>query len=69
MAKRYFNVFRNHVAMLVTLIVLICISEMATGTAATVATIATGVLMIYLVISYALWLLRTPTAKMNEENS
>ncbi|HEX6913708.1 MAG TPA: hypothetical protein VF145_00620 [Chitinophagaceae bacterium] len=68
MAKRYFNIFRNHLAVIVALIVLICTGELAEGTTATLAKIATGVLMIYVAISYALWLLRAPVNKVNEEN-
>lgn len=69
MAKRYFNVFRNHVAILVALVILICISELAQGAIATAAKIATGIVMIYAALNYAIWLLKSPTAKMNEENS
>lgn len=69
MAKRYFNVFRSHLLVLITLVILICVSEMTEGTVATVAKIATGVVMIYIAINYAVWLLKAPVAKVNEETS
>jgi hypothetical protein len=69
MAKRYFNVFRSHLLVLITLVVLICVGEMTEGAVATVAKIATGVVMIYIAINYAVWLLKAPVAKVNEENS
>ena len=69
MARRYFNVLKNHVVVLITLIILIAVSELADGTIATMAKIATGIVMIYVVFTYAIWLLKAPTAKMNEENS
>ncbi len=63
MARRYFNVLKNHVMILITLVVLICISELTAGTVSSIAKIATGIVMIYVVFNYALWLLKTPTAK------
>ena len=69
MARRYYNVFKNHVLVFIILIAMICLSEFTNGTVSTVAKIAAGVLMIYSAISYAIWLLRTPVAKTNEEVS
>lgn len=68
MARRYFNVFKSHVMVLIILITLVCVSEFTVGTISTVAKIAAGVLMIYSVISYSLWLLRTP-GRVNEDES
>jgi hypothetical protein len=68
MEKNYVNVSKSHVLLIVTLIALICVSELADGAVSTVARIATGVVMIYVAISYALWLLKSPTAKIPEEN-
>jgi predicted CDP-diglyceride synthetase/phosphatidate cytidylyltransferase len=68
MAKRYFNIFKSHIAMLMLIIVLICISESTTGTVSMVAKIATGALLIYAAISYAIWLFKAPTAQVTEEN-
>jgi hypothetical protein len=68
MAKRYFNVFKSHIALLVLIIALICVSQFTSGTVSTVAAIATGALMIYSAISYAIWLFKTPTANIKEEN-
>jgi hypothetical protein len=68
MAKNYVNVSKSHVLLVVTLIALICIGELSDGAVSMVARIATGVVMIYVAISYALWLLKSPTAKIPEEN-
>lgn len=67
MARRYLNVFKNHVVVMIMLVVLICVSELSTGTIATIAKVATGLLMIYVAINYAMWLLKAPIAKANEE--
>jgi hypothetical protein len=69
MARRYYNVFKNHVFVLIVLIAMIGLSEFTTGTISAAAKIAAGILMIYSVVSYSLWLLRTPPAKTNEEMS
>lgn len=68
MAKRYFNVFRNHIAMLVLLLALICTGEFTRGTVSMVARIATGAVMIYVAIMFAVWLIKSPTASIKEEN-
>ncbi len=68
MAKRYFTILKSHVAMLILIIALIGISEFTSGAVSTVAKIATGVLLIWSAISYAIWLVKTPTAKVKEEN-
>lgn len=68
MAKRYFNVFRNHVLVLLTLVGLIILSEVTSGMTATIANICAGLVMIYIAINYALWLLKAPTMRANEEN-
>jgi hypothetical protein len=68
MAKRSFNVLKSHVLLIITLVVLICLSELSEGSVSSVARIATGVVMIYVAIGYALWLLKSPTAKIPEEN-
>jgi predicted CDP-diglyceride synthetase/phosphatidate cytidylyltransferase len=62
MARRYFNVFKNHVMILIMLIVMVCLSELTSGTVSTIAKIAAGILMIYSVISYSLWLLKKPAS-------
>jgi predicted CDP-diglyceride synthetase/phosphatidate cytidylyltransferase len=68
MAKRYFNVLKSHVAVLVLIIALICTSEFTSGAVSTVAKIVTGILLIWVAISYAIWLIKAPTAKIKEEN-
>jgi len=68
MAKRYFNVFKSHVSMLVLIIALIFTSEFTSGAVSMIAKTATGVLLIWAAISYAIWLVKAPTAKMKEEN-
>ncbi len=68
MAKRYFNVLKSHVAILILIIALICTSEFTSGTVSMIARIVTGVLLIWAAISYAVWLVKAPTAKVKEEN-
>lgn len=68
MAKRYFNVFKNHVIILIVLVALVCLSEFTSGAVSAVSKIVAGALMIYSVISYARWLLRTP-GRVNEDES
>ena len=68
MAKRYFNVFRHQVVLLVLMIVLIAVSELTEGTISTVTKITAGAMMIYTAIMYVVWLIKAPTAKMKEEN-
>lgn len=68
MAKRYFNIFKSHIAVLILLLALICTAELTTGTVTMIARIATGVVMIYVAIKYAIWLLKAPTARIPEEN-
>lgn len=68
MAKRYFNIFKSHIVILVLIIALICTAEFTTGTVSAVAKMATGALLIWAAISYAIWLFRAPTANITEEN-
>lgn len=67
MAKRYFNVFKSHVVLLIVLIVLVGIAEITYGsTVATIAQIAAGVLMIFAAIRYTIWLLKKPAVTSEE---
>ena len=68
MAKRYFNVFKSHIAMLILIIALVLTSELTNGAVSTAAKICAGSLMIYAAISYAIWLFKAPTATIKEEN-
>jgi predicted CDP-diglyceride synthetase/phosphatidate cytidylyltransferase len=68
MARRYFNVFKQHLLVLIILVTFVCLSEFTNGTVSTIAKIGAGLLMIYSVISYAMWLLRTP-GRVNDEES
>jgi hypothetical protein len=68
MAKRYFNIFKSHIAMLILIVTLICVSEVTTGTVSLVAKLITGVLLIYSAISYVIWLIKAPTVQIPEEN-
>ena len=69
MAKRYFNVFRNHVVILVLLVATVFVSEITSGTVASVTKIAAGVMMIYAAIYYAVWLMKRPTTSVKEESA
>lgn len=68
MAKRYFNIFKSHIVVLVTIIVLIMASEFTSGRVAAAAKIATGAVLIWAAISYAIWLIKAPTARVKEES-
>ncbi len=62
MAKKFLNV-----GVLIALVILIGLSELTEGATATIAKILTGLVMIYVAINYALWLLKAPVAKPTEE--
>jgi hypothetical protein len=68
MAKRYFNIFKSHIVIFVLIITMICAAEVTTGTVSAVAKMATGALLIWAAISYAIWLFKAPTANIREEN-
>jgi hypothetical protein len=68
MAKRYFNIFKSHIAILILIVTLIFVSEFTTGTVSLVAKLITGALLIYAAISYTIWLIKAPTAQIPEEN-
>jgi hypothetical protein len=68
MAKRYFNIFKSHIAILILIVALVCTSEITTGTVSAAAKIAAGALLIWAAISYAIWLFKAPTAQVKEEN-
>jgi predicted CDP-diglyceride synthetase/phosphatidate cytidylyltransferase len=67
MARRYFNVFKNHVYILLMIVVLICTAEFTEGAVSTISKVLTGMLMIYSAISYTIWLIKSPT-HVKEEN-
>lgn len=69
MAKRYFNVFRNHLMILVLLVATILVSEVTSGVVSVVATVTAGIIMIYAAIYFAVWLLKRPTTSVKEENA
>jgi hypothetical protein len=69
MAKRYYNIFKSHIAILILIVALICTSEFTTGAVAATAKVIAGALLIWAAISYAIWLFKAPTAQVKEENS
>jgi len=68
MAKRYFNIFKRHMLVMMLIIVFIMASAFTNGTASTATAIGAGILLIGSAIRYAIWLLKTPGVEIREEN-
>ncbi len=69
MFRRYIHIFKSHIFILAVLIALVIISYITIGRTSVVTSITAGIVMIYIGVVVAIWIIRTPSKKNKDEIS
>jgi positive regulator of sigma E activity len=67
MARRYFLIFKRHIYLLSLLVILVIVSTIATGFISMITSVMAGVVMIIMGLAVAIWIVRSPAKRTNEE--